>query len=593
VLPVGEIPELLATQLTFRVSRLASQFLSMCIRAIDYCPPVDITFGEFLRAVLTADADLIPDDALNYREAWIEAFAKRQIYPANVPSLSEDALRWKAPSQALPPEPHLSFAQLRFDGDPGRTAGQDEMRRQAEAFGQLAADPRYRAEFGLANQDDPRLDGDTVSLPIVESVRSSRRVGPSGQVVFDLVAEITQRREVSSKGPGQPGFDFFGGATVLLGPQGQVRFVIRKSVLDKSRLEAQRRFIAGHGAAFFGQGPADTRLPQASLLLKLHDVTRPALRASAGSLALGRGLADSPEAVVARRYLLVKEQREPFVPLLKACLQSCGLASNLEASDLYDEVTAKCIGQLQMAHGAVVDGVVGPATWSLVGAILRERGTQPPDTSTAPRWIAGLLRNDPATTRLQTLDSTGVVDMTEYSFGVLSESQKSGLGTLLQALIQDPDIADLRWSAYMLATVKHECANTWQPIVEFGKGAGRAYGVPVAVADQDGTIIRNTYYGRGFVQLTWRENYLSLGQSIGLGRGLEINPDLALDPSIAYRIMSYGMRHGTFTGKSLAKYINKDGVDYLNARRIINGLDRAAVIQGYAKRFETMLLAYA
>ncbi len=89
LLPPGQIPDVLATQLTERAGRLASQFLTICIRAIDYCPPVDITFGEFLRAVITADIDLVPHDEFAYREAWIDAFAKQGIYPADVPSLSE------------------------------------------------------------------------------------------------------------------------------------------------------------------------------------------------------------------------------------------------------------------------------------------------------------------------------------------------------------------------------------------------------------------------------------------------------------------------------------------------------------------------
>jgi hypothetical protein len=69
----------------------------MCVRAIDYCPPVDITFGEFLRAVITADFDLVEDDDLNYRIAFIEAFRKRGIYPRDVRTLSVESLLWRGP----------------------------------------------------------------------------------------------------------------------------------------------------------------------------------------------------------------------------------------------------------------------------------------------------------------------------------------------------------------------------------------------------------------------------------------------------------------------------------------------------------------
>ena len=80
-------------------SVLARQFLAICIRAIDYCPPVDIEFGEFLRAVITADRDLVPDDPWDYREAWIEAFRRRRIQPQSMATLSEDALLWSPPDR--------------------------------------------------------------------------------------------------------------------------------------------------------------------------------------------------------------------------------------------------------------------------------------------------------------------------------------------------------------------------------------------------------------------------------------------------------------------------------------------------------------
>ena len=69
----------------------------MCIRALDYCPPVDITFGEFLRAIITADADVVPDDDLHYRVAFVEAFRRRGIYPRDLRTLSPDSLLWRTP----------------------------------------------------------------------------------------------------------------------------------------------------------------------------------------------------------------------------------------------------------------------------------------------------------------------------------------------------------------------------------------------------------------------------------------------------------------------------------------------------------------
>lgn len=173
------------------------------------------------------------------------------------------------------------------------------------------------------------------------------------------------------------------------------------------------------------------------------------------------------------------------------------------------------------------------------------------------------------------------------AFGALRQSQVDGLNALLDAAQGDPQITDLRWLAYMLATVKHECADTWKPIEEYGKGKGRKYGVPVTVTDPTGKSFTNVYYGRGYVQLTWDYNYRNMGNV--LKNRLLYEPGLALDADVAYRIMSYGMRNGSFTGARLSRFINGETCDYVNARKIINGLDQAQRIAGYARKFETIL----
>jgi hypothetical protein len=218
-------------------SQLASQFLNMCIRAIDYCPPVDIEFGEYLRAVITADFDLVEDDRWAYREAWIDAFENREIYPYGASSLSEDALLWKRPECELGVLEELSFKKLQFEGDPASPARAGELRRQACALGQFLSGEEVLEQFGMVSSGT--LDGDLVDLPIVQSIRSSRRVGPNGQVVFDLVAEVSQRRQVRDPS-GE--FDFFGGATVILGPKGDIRYVVAKSIRNQDRIERQRQF---------------------------------------------------------------------------------------------------------------------------------------------------------------------------------------------------------------------------------------------------------------------------------------------------------------------------------------------------------------
>lgn len=137
-------------------------------------------------------------------------------------------------------------------------------------------------------------------------------------------------------------------------------------------------------------------------------------------------------------------------------------------------------------------------------------------------------------------------------------------------------LKDNRWLAYILATTFWETARTMQPIREYGRGAGRAYGNPDRVTGK-------TYYGRGFVQLTWKKNYEKMGSL--LRSDLVNNPDLALDVKIATQILFAGMIGGMFTGKKLMDYFNGKTTDWVGARRIINGTDQAQTIAGIAKQF--------
>jgi putative chitinase len=180
-------------------------------------------------------------------------------------------------------------------------------------------------------------------------------------------------------------------------------------------------------------------------------------------------------------------------------------------------------------------------------------------------------------------------------YGNLDPSPASGLEALLHSIGLDQDLADLRWVAYMLATVKHECANTFMPITERGaKSYFDKYEPTTAVGKQVGNTQAGDGYlfrGRGYVQITGRANYRNMSGKLALSGAddLVLHPEQALQPGIAYRIMSFGMRRGSFTGKKLGDYINAGGSDYKQARRIINGLDRADLIAGYAVNFESML----
>ena len=183
--------------------------------------------------------------------------------------------------------------------------------------------------------------------------------------------------------------------------------------------------------------------------------------------------------------------------------------------------------------------------------------------------------------------------------GKLSASQQEGLTYLIDKLVNDFNvIADPRQVAYILATAKWETAGTLKPIYEIPPKsiAGDAAKIEAYFNDKysgradlgnteptDGF----TYRGRGYVQLTGRKNYRQIGDVVGVD--LESDPDAALSPNTAYTIMTLGMQQGLFTDKSISDYITDDKTDYVNARRVINGTDKAGPISSLAKKFETIL----
>ena len=247
-LPPGDLPADLQAILARQASRLANQFLAICIRALDYCPPVAIDFGDYLRALITADYDLVPADPWAYREALIDAFRRRRIFPKGLANLSEDTLRWRPPQRSIPKLQKLSFAELKFAGDPGAPADYQELRRQAAELGQLFRNRENLAEFGMAWPTERGADGSRIDRPCIQSIRSSRRVGPDGQVIFDLVAEVSQRL-VMQAAAGER--HFYGGATVILGPSGEIRYVVGKSIRKEERLRDEVAFIEGPGSQYW------------------------------------------------------------------------------------------------------------------------------------------------------------------------------------------------------------------------------------------------------------------------------------------------------------------------------------------------------
>lgn len=245
---------------------VAAQFLNVCIRAVDYCPPADIEMGEFLRAMITADGDLEREDKWGFRDALMRSFRRRQIVPDHVQFLTEDAMRWQEPDQALT-IPGLAFRHLSFANEPGQPAGPAELERQARVFGTFVTDPARAGVFHLVPAGRPLPSGVVQASPaIVQSVRVARRVTPDGDVAFDTVAEVTQACTIKRRGQF---YDMHGGCTVIVDPAGHVRYAIYKRFDSRNRRERQHAAMTGALKAYWRRSGQRWRL-QPHMLRRLH-----------------------------------------------------------------------------------------------------------------------------------------------------------------------------------------------------------------------------------------------------------------------------------------------------------------------------------
>ena len=136
-------------------------------------------------------------------------------------------------------------------------------------------------------------------------------------------------------------------------------------------------------------------------------------------------------------------------------------------------------------------------------------------------------------------------------------------------------------TAYVLATTEHETAGTFEPVREaFWKNERW----------REKNLRYYPYYGRGFVQLTWKHNYIKASKK--LGDDFVVDPDKVMKPEISKVILVRGMTEGWFTGIRLDEYISPEIVDFFNARRVVNGLDRAQEIAAIAEDYIPEVLAY-
>jgi hypothetical protein len=227
-----DLPNPLADALCKVATQTAMDFFSVCVRAIDYLPPVDVTFGDFLRAVMTSEMDYDPIDAEGIRDAWMQAFRLRGILPLDAPYFSEQALCWPV----LKAE--VEVKGLPFGGPLGLTYREKEV--TAKVLRSFFAGPGI---MELLQLDKRR----SFTLP---SFHPLYRIDRAGNVRWDLVVEVVQTEE------GQNQFPRRAGTTVILsthstGGYGKkesvfLRYVIAKPLIGSiglSRRDEQTKYF--------------------------------------------------------------------------------------------------------------------------------------------------------------------------------------------------------------------------------------------------------------------------------------------------------------------------------------------------------------
>jgi hypothetical protein len=281
VLPEGSISPDLVRRLAREAGEIAEHVLHICIRALDYCPPNDITFGSYLRALITADLDIAPEDENGYRVALIEAFRARGIFPRRVNTLSIESLCWNRPDFTDKQRRTLNYiasrlkplitaivetrdreeiykrsraAQAKLNGlltgkerfyrggdwerflnDLGLTS-----RPVAELFGKDSANVRFLHDNRPDNRYTPRIECHTI--------RPAFRAGREGRQIEQVIITLTQRVTADIGDGGQrKRMVFRGGCSLVLslGDLNTVEYVILKNVKSYERFCRQAAYMNG------------------------------------------------------------------------------------------------------------------------------------------------------------------------------------------------------------------------------------------------------------------------------------------------------------------------------------------------------------
>jgi hypothetical protein len=225
----GEPHPDLAQRLCSEATALADQFVQLCIRAVEFCPPVDLQFGDFLRALVTVHFRLDVDDRDGFRDALIRAFARRGIFPPDVRSMTESELFWSAPGQTL------TVSQVLMDAL--RAADREDEANETKIAVMLHA-------FCDENRGALGLTADA-KIAVRSFHHEVRLLGAELEHAQDLVCEVTQTKEVPLFSGSKATVRCRGGTTLVIRNDGRVRYAIAKK-LHAWRQQAQIEYAGGH-----------------------------------------------------------------------------------------------------------------------------------------------------------------------------------------------------------------------------------------------------------------------------------------------------------------------------------------------------------
>jgi len=305
ILPKGDLHPDMVTLLSGYAADTASRVLKICVRALDYCPPIDINFGDYLRAIITADFDMVADDEHNYRIAFIEAFQKRGIYPSGIKSMSVEALTYEQyPEITLRGDDAEIFVDFlrRFKEQVAYLKDREEIHTITQEFirggrnAHMGLHSRINVKFlntevgkrfaeltGMAYPNTANkckemgMDYSTSSHTAkysVENLWMANRVSPDGKIINDVIITMVQKRGVKasikdgvfnidgyyqpSEGDVEGGFIFRGGCTLIFDLDTMdLKYAIKKDINDKLRMERQFRYMNGRFKASASAGYFD------------------------------------------------------------------------------------------------------------------------------------------------------------------------------------------------------------------------------------------------------------------------------------------------------------------------------------------------